>query len=165
MGREGITGDSFKEMMAGVAATVMVVTAFRGAEPLGMTVSAFTSVSVDPPIVLWCVDKVSASLEGMLAAEGFTVNFLPEGACDVATAFASRGEDKFGAASWSAPSVNVAGPVLDVSYGAFECVTVRRIEMGDHWVLFGRVDAGGRSDAEQSPLVYLARRYVRTSNT
>jgi flavin reductase (DIM6/NTAB) family NADH-FMN oxidoreductase RutF len=160
MAREGIDGDTFKEMMAGVAATVTVVTTYDGDEPIGITVSAFTSVSVDPPIVLWCIDKVSAALEAMVAADGFTVNFLDDASRDVAMTFATKGADRFASTPTSAPSVDGAGPVLEVAYGAFECVTIERFEMGDHWVIFGRVDAGGRTDPTRSPLLYLDREFA-----
>jgi len=156
----GIGPDQFKDMMSGVAATVTVVTAFADGEPIGITVSAFTSVSVDPPIVLVCIDKVASSLPAYLAAEGFTVNFLPDGASDVASVFALKDSDRFDVCPWSDPSLPQAGPVLDVAYGAFECVTVDRVEMGDHWVIFGRVDAGGRTDTDASPLLYVSRSYA-----
>ncbi len=161
MGHEGIDGDTFKDMMAGVAATVTVVTAFIDDEPLGMTVSAFTSVSVDPPIVLWCIDKVSESLDAMVAADGFTVNFLDDDSSDVAMTFATKGADKFGTVGWTPPTTDVAGPVLGVAFGTFECATIDRIEMGDHWVIFGRVDAGGRTNTGKSPLLYLDRAFAK----
>ncbi|GMR02720.1 MAG: flavin reductase family protein [Acidimicrobiia bacterium] len=162
LGRQGIDPDRFKDMMSSVAATVTVVTWYAGDEPLGITVSAFSSVSVVPPIVLVCIDKVSTSLEAILAADGFTVNFLDDASSDVAVTFATKGADRFSAVGWSPPSIDGAGPVLDVAYGVFECVTIERLEMGDHWVIFGRVDAGGRTDEVCSPLIYLARQYVRT---
>ncbi len=161
MRREGIDGDTFKDMMAGVAATVTVVTAFGDDDPIGLTVSAFTSVSVDPPIVLWCIDKISASLDAMLAADGFTVNFLDDESSDVAMTFATKGADKFDSTGWSPPTIAGAGPVLDVVYGSFECLTLDRLEMGDHWVIFGRVEAGGRTDATRAPLLYLERDFAK----
>ncbi|MCL1599310.1 MAG: flavin reductase family protein [Actinomycetia bacterium] len=147
--------------MAGVAATVTVVTAFVDDDPLGMTVSAFTSVSVDPPIVLWCIDKDAMSLEAMVAADGFTVNFLDDDSRDVAMTFATKGADKLGTVEWTFPTVSGAGPVLPGAYGTFECVTIDRIEMGDHWVIFGRVEAGGRTDTARTPLLYLNRDFAK----
>jgi flavin reductase (DIM6/NTAB) family NADH-FMN oxidoreductase RutF len=158
----GIRPDRFKDMMSRVAATVTVVTAKTETGPIGITVSAFTSVSVDPPIVLVCIDKVAGSLPAYLAADGFTVNFLPESARDEAVLFATKDSDRFGAVGWREPSVEVAGPVLDVAYGAFECVTIDKAEMGDHWVLYGRVDAGDRTDQAGLPLLYLNRAYARS---
>ena len=160
MERKGIGPDDFKDMMSAVAASVTVVTAVVDGEPIGITVSAFTSVSVEPPIVLVCIDKVAASLEAYLAADGFTVNFLPATASKESTLFATKGSERFDAVSWSGPSISDAGPVLDVAYGSFECTTVEQLEMGDHWVIFGRVDAGGRKDELASPLLYLSRAYA-----
>jgi flavin reductase (DIM6/NTAB) family NADH-FMN oxidoreductase RutF len=157
---KGIGPDDFKDMMSAVAASVTVVTAVVDGEPIGITVSAFTSVSVEPPIVLVCIDKVAASLDAYLAADGFTVNFLPATASKESTLFATKGSERFDAVSWSGPSISDAGPVLDVSYGSFECTTVEQLEMGDHWVIFGRVDAGGRTDELASPLLYLSRAYA-----
>lgn len=150
--------------MAAVAATVTVVTAYSGDTPIGITVSAFTSVSVDPPIVLVCIDKIAVSLPLFLGADGFTVNLLPEDARAEANLFATRNSDKFDNVVWSEPTVLGAGPVLGVAYGGFECVTIRKIEMGDHWVIFGRADAGGRIDRTTSPLLYLNRDYTRTAS-
>jgi len=156
----GIGPDQFKDMMSAVAASVTVVTAYAEGEPMGITVSAFTSVSVAPPIVLVCIDKVAGSLASYLAADGFTVNFLPATASRESAVFATRGFDRFGSVAWHEPSVAAAGPVLDIAYGAFECETVERLEMGDHWVIFGRVDAGGRLNEAASPLLYFDRGYA-----
>lgn len=147
-------------MMSAVAASVTVVTAVAEGEPIGITVSAFTSVSVDPPIVLVCIDKVAASLPAYLAADGFTVNFLPGTASETSTLFATKDSDRFENLSWTWPTIRAAGPVLDVAFGSFQCETVERIEMGDHWVIFGRVDAGGRTDSAASPLLYFSRAYA-----
>lgn len=154
-----IDPERFKDLMANVAATVTVVTAQADEGPVGLTVSAFTSVSADPPIVLICIDKVAGSLEPMLAAEGFTVNFMPEGTEDTAMVFAMRGADKFGSVEWSDPEIPVAGPLLEEAFQAFECETVERSEMGDHWVIYGRVVAE-RGDAGV-PLIYLNRDFAR----
>ena len=160
MEHKGIGPGEFKDMMSGVAASVTVVTAYAQEEPIGITVSAFASVSVEPPIVLVCIDKVAASLGAYLAADGFTVNFLPATATKESTLFATKGSERFDAVPWSDPSVDAAGPVLGIAYGVFECETIERIEMGDHWVIFGRVDAGGRIDKAALPLLYYSRAYA-----
>ena len=144
--------------MQHVAATVTVVTAYDHEEPVGITVSAFTSVSADPPIVLVCIDKGAATLDTLLAADGFTVNFLPQGAGDTAMIFASRDQGKFANVAWDPPEIEGSGPVLREAFQIFECVTVERHEMGDHWVIYGQVvEAVVRSGI---PLVYLNRTFV-----
>jgi len=156
-----IDAETLKDMMAGVAQTVTVVTTATEDAPAGLTVSAFSSVSAHPPIVLICIDKVVSTLGDLLAADGYTVNFLPEGTDDVAMIFATHGADRFGSVPWHAPSIGVGGPVLDVAFGHFECRTVKRVEMGDHWVIFGEVLDSARVDRTSDPLVYLRRGFVR----
>lgn len=153
-----IPADIFKAVMQHVAASVTVVTAYGSDGPVGITVSAFTAVSADPPIILVCIDKGAASLDALLEADGFTVNFLPQGSADTAMLFATRDADKFGAVDWDPPEVEGAGPVLDDAFEVFECVTIERHEIGDHWVLYGQVvEAVVRSGV---PLVYLNRAFV-----
>ena len=135
--------EGFKNMMAQVAATVTVVTATGADGPVGLTVSAFQSVSAEPPIILVCIDKRVGSLDVFLQGDGFTVNFLPEGSGDAAMLFATKGTDRFGSGEWSLPEAPEAGPVLDVAFGHFACRTVEKVDMGDHWVFFGEVAGGG----------------------
>jgi flavin reductase (DIM6/NTAB) family NADH-FMN oxidoreductase RutF len=156
---------SFKDMMSSVAQTVTVVTAATDDGPVGLTVSAFTSVSVEPPIVLVCIDKVVSTLDALLASGGYTVSFLPEDTDDVAMVFASHGVDRFGSVGWHEPPKGVGGPILDVAFGHFECRTIHRLDMGDHWVIFAEVIGGGRLDDEANPLVYLKRGFARAHRT
>lgn len=162
-----LTPDSFKDIMAGVAETTTIVTtpATDSVSPMGMTVSAFTSVSADPPIVLVCIDKRSASLDLYLAASGYTVNLMPHGTEDVAMLFATTGADKFGATPISPATDGVGGPVLDAAYGHLECRVIERTEMGDHWVLYGEVVSGTTdADAKTDPLIYLRRGFAEIAH-
>ena len=151
--------DLLRSVMGRVAATVTIVTALDAdGDPVGITVSAFTSVSADPPIVLFCIHDRAESLEAMLEAPGFTVNVLPRGAVDLAMLFATRGADKFADTERRNPEYRGAGPVLEEAFAHFACRTIERIEMGDHWVLFGAVE-GGAVDEAVDPLVYLDRAF------
>ncbi len=156
-----MSGEDFKEAMSHYAGSVEIVTVNTPDGPVGITVSAFVSVSVDPPIVLVCVDKVAGSLDAMISADGYTVNFMPAGSEDVAMLFATRGADKFGSVEWSDPETPVAGPVLADAFQVFECETIKRTEMGDHWVLYGKVIRGTIGDAP--PLIYVNREFARLS--
>lgn len=155
-----VTANEFKDVMSKVAATVTIVTAKGEGEPIGLTVSAFMSVSVDPAIVLVCVDKSTASLQGMLDVDGFTVNIMPEGTDDEAMLFATHGADKFGGTQWHASQSSEAGPVLASAMAHLECVTIDRHEMGDHWVLYGQVSALVASD-DGPPLVWHNRGFAK----
>ena len=151
-----------RAVMGSVAASVTVVTADHPEHgPVGITVSAFTSVSAEPPIVLVCIGKHADSLPAFLGAGGFTVNFLPHGRDEEAMLFATRGADKFGEASYRASTVDGAGPVLDAAFATFECRTTEALDMGDHWVIFGDVVGGGLADDQAEPLVYLDRGFGR----
>jgi flavin reductase (DIM6/NTAB) family NADH-FMN oxidoreductase RutF len=156
-----VPAEQFKNVMARVAATVTVVTAPSDEGPVGLTATAFTSVSAEPAIVLVCIDKSTASLQPMLDASGFTVNIMPEGAGDVAMLFARHGADKFGESEWSESATRDAGPVLKDAYAHLECTTVDRTEMGDHWVIYGEVNATAMADSAASPLVWLGRGFVK----
>lgn len=158
MSNELVSPELFKQVMSNVAATVTVVTTQSSDGPVGLTVSAFTSVSANPPIVLICIDKVVGSLEPLLAADGYTVNIMPQGAVDTAMLFATKGADRFGTVEWSDPKSDAAGPVLAEAFEVFECETVERTEMGDHWVIYGQVVHAHA--AHGTPLVYLNRRFI-----
>lgn len=155
-----LDSESFKNMMAQVAASVTVVTTTGDDGPMGLTVSAFQSVSAEPPIVLVCLGKHAGSLDVFLGGDGFTVNFLPEGTGDTAMLFATKGADRFGSVEWSASDVEGAGPVLAASFGHFACRTVEKLEMGDHWVFFGEVAGGGLTTEGVDPLIWHGRGFV-----
>lgn len=157
------SAEEFKNVMARVAATVTVVTG-RGQDGMvGLTVSAFTSVSAEPPIVLVCIDKATASLGEMLEAPGYTVNILPEREGEEAMLFATHGADKFGLSSWRHASTPGAGPVLESAFAYLECTTIDRVEFGDHWVIYGAVEAAGLTDAEAPPLIWHDRGFAKVS--
>lgn len=155
-----VPADQFKNVMSHVAATVTVVTASTEEGPVGLTATAFMSVSADPAIVLVCVDKATGSLQPMLAAAGFTVNLMPQGTEREVMLFATHGADKFGGTQWSAPEHSNAGPALDNAYARLECTTIDRTEMGDHWVIYGEVDAAEVMSPASLPLVWLGRGFV-----
>ena len=160
-GQMTVTAAEFKNVMSKVASTVTVVTAQGVNGPVGLTATAFMSVSANPAIVLVCVDKSTASLQPMLDARGFTVNLMPEGAEDEAMLFARHGADKFEGSQWSASEVETAGPVLASAYARLECRTIDRTEMGDHWVIYGEVNATAVTEPAPVPLVWLGRSFVK----
>jgi 3-hydroxy-9,10-secoandrosta-1,3,5(10)-triene-9,17-dione monooxygenase reductase component len=156
-----ISADEFKNVMSKVASTVTVVTAPGDDGPVGLTATAFASVSAEPAIVLVCIDKSTASFLSMLDADGFTVNLMPEGTEDEAMLFAKHGADKFGGSEWSESEIVDAGPLLASAYARLECRTINRTEMGDHWVIYGEVNAAAITDPESVPLVWLGRGFAK----
>lgn len=145
----------FRDMMAGVCAPVTVVSTVDGAgAPVGATVSSFASLSLDPPLVTVAFDRGSAVLAHILSVRRFGVNMLGHGQADLATRFASRDVDRFGAIEWH---FDAGLPRLDGAAGWLECELHDAVEGGDHMLLLGHVV--GASRAELPPLVYAYRTF------
>lgn len=131
---------------------VTVVTFFdaRG-RPRGFTASSFTSVSLDPPILLVCVNKQSRSLPDLQAAGAFAVNVLTADQSQEARRFASAANDRFGETSWE---VGVSGaPKLTSCKAMLDCSLHHVFSAGDHQIIFGAIlDVFVHPHSE--PLVY-----------
>jgi flavin reductase (DIM6/NTAB) family NADH-FMN oxidoreductase RutF len=151
----------FREIMACFPTGVAIVTAREaGRRPRGLTLSAFCPVSLEPPLVLVCVDKASNTLAALQAAGGFTVNFLAGGREHLAALYASKADEKFEGIAWRMPRTSEGGPILQEDCAAYAvCVTRRAIEAGDHWVFIGEVLEGGAIDG-RVPLVYHRRAFL-----
>jgi len=143
---------AFRDVMAAVCTPVSVVTAMTGGRPHGTTVSAFASLSMDPPMVLVSLDRGSGLLAMVRDSGAFGLNVLSSGQSALAANFARKGEDKFTGIDW-APVAEV--PRLPSTCGFVACEVAEVVEGGDHVVLLGRVrlaePVGGR------PLTYHAR--------
>ncbi|MBB0243379.1 flavin reductase [Streptomyces alkaliphilus] len=126
----------------GAFATGVTVVTVGGASPRGMTANSFTSVSLDPALVLLCVGR-EAVMQGRLAEEGtFSVSVLGAGQEDVARHFANRsrpmGADQFDAVDWL-PGRAAGAPLIAGAVAHFECVKWRTYDGGDHAIHLGRV--------------------------
>lgn len=154
--------DTYLRTMTNVAATVTVVTTTDDeGRYAGLTVSAFSSVSLDPPLVLVCIGKDSTSLDQLLSNGGFTVNFMVKGSDSVAMRLATPADDKFTGLELFQPDVKGAGPVLvDETFAFFACTTRQEIDAGDHWILVGHVEEGEVQEDPEIPLVYLRRSFI-----
>lgn len=152
-----VTKEQFRRWLASFAAGVTVVTT-RSADgrPYGLTATAFTSVSLEPPLVLVCVDKKSESHPHFLASRVFAVNFLAEGQEHYARHFAVSGGEKFRDIPFA---FGVGGaPLLQERLGFVECRAEEIVEAGDHTILIGRVVAGDAAE-EKRPLLYFRGSY------
>lgn len=131
---------------------VTVVTARDGeGTPCGLTVNAFTSVSLDPPLVLVCIDRASASHDVLLEAGRFGVNILSRDQADLAERFSRDPSDlRFDGIPWEpAP---LGPPILPDTVGWLACSVTQSHRAGDHTILVGRVEDMDMSDRE--PLVF-----------
>jgi flavin reductase (DIM6/NTAB) family NADH-FMN oxidoreductase RutF len=149
--------DTFIDIMASYPAGVAVVTTVDvDGTPRGLTTTAVSSVSAEPPLLLVCVDLTSRTLPALRAGGRFVVNFLREGRSELARLFASKADDKFDQVVWRPSESGM--PVLEADALAWaECVTVHEIEPGDHVILLGRVEDGSGAADGEAPLMYYRR--------
>ncbi len=129
----------------------IVTTVEANGTPRGFTANSFTSVSLDPPLVLICIGKSAASLSVFCDGAGFAVNILGEGQEDVAGIFATQRADKFDVADWHPGKSGV--PLIDGTNAWFECSREQVVEAGDHIVLIGRVN--DYAYEQRAPLGYV----------
>ncbi len=123
----------------GTFATGVTIVTARAANgtPVGFTANSFTSVSLEPPLLLVCLAHTAASYGVFKATESFAVNVLEAGQEEMAKRFASRGADKFAGCAWTAGKMGA--PLIDGSLSRFDCAMHQRVVAGDHDVLMGRV--------------------------
>jgi flavin reductase (DIM6/NTAB) family NADH-FMN oxidoreductase RutF len=145
---------AFRAVMATVCTPVSVVTAMAGNRPHGSTVSAFASLSLNPPMVIVSLDLGSDLLRHIRDSGAFGLNILHDGQAALATSFARKGDDKFDGVHWT---LRAGVPRLDGCSGWLGCTVDRLVEGGDHIVAFGRViDA---DHAAAPPLTYHQRQF------
>ncbi|WP_391207103.1 flavin reductase family protein [Psychrobacillus sp. L4] len=143
--------EMFKAAMGNYPTGVTVVTAFnQEGKPMGMTVNSFASVSLEPLLILWSIDKRVYSYDDFLKVDKFTVNILAADQGDLCTLFSSKVEDRFSQCDWKKSELNL--PVLSDSLAVLQCKVFKQIEAGDHTVLIGEVlDIQNES---KEPLLY-----------
>lgn len=148
----------FRRALSQFPTGVTVITTLdQDGQPVGVTASSFNSVSMDPALVLWSIDKGAHSLKAFEEAEHFVVNVLGRDQVNTSNNFASRGEDKFANAAYHA---GLGGcPVLDEYAAQFECKTWAVYEGGDHLILVGEVLDYRFADAVE-PLVFARGSYA-----
>ena len=151
-----VTGAEFRRVCGRFATGVTIVTVRDAAgKPHGMTVSSFASVSLEPPLVLVCLGHAAAAIASFREATHFGINILNEDQQALSDRFARRGEDRFHGVEW-APGAYGA-PLIAGSLAQIECALHRRVEMGDHDILVGKVLR--THVAEGNPLVHFTGAY------
>jgi flavin reductase (DIM6/NTAB) family NADH-FMN oxidoreductase RutF len=149
----------YREVIGSFAAGVAIVTAHGSAGPAGLTTSAVSSLSLDPPLLLVCFDNGSRTLPVVEEAGRFAVNVLRAGQEDLAGVFASKrvAEEKFEAVTHT---VAHGVPVLDDALAWLACDLQALHPAGDHTVGIGRITQLD-SDPDGDPLVYFRGRFGR----
>lgn len=158
-----IDPDRFRATMGSFPAAVCVITALdeEGA-PRGLTCSAVCSLSVEPPLLLCCVNQRNGSLKAIRHSGGFVVNLLAASGDAISTRFASSSPDKYSGIEWDASPVSGL-PYLCECVVRVDCELAADIEAGTHAILIGRIRDCDDPDAADSPLLYWRRAYGRWS--
>jgi 3-hydroxy-9,10-secoandrosta-1,3,5(10)-triene-9,17-dione monooxygenase reductase component len=154
---------AFRTAMGHFATGVTVVTALDGERPQGITVNALASVSLEPPLVMIALDRKRFIVPAIDASRRYAVNVLAEGQQWLSDCFAganvSPNRAAFCGAAWTPGETGL--PVLDGAIASLECAVVDVVEVGDHRLYIGRVEACAELDAGAPPLLYHRRRYLR----
>ncbi|MFF4604063.1 flavin reductase family protein [Streptomyces sp. NPDC001339] len=158
---ETITADLFRTTLARWASGVTVVTTVDAeGRDHGFTASSFTAVSLQPPLVLVCLDLRANCLDAFGGADGFAVHVLGREQQELAALFALKGAEKFPRPGTLRSRRGV--PLLPGALARLECRTERRVPAGDHLVLFGEVE---RAEARQGePLLYYRKGFRRLAD-
>lgn len=148
---------AFRDTLGCFATGVAVLTTrTAGGEPLGLTISSFNSVSLDPPLVLWSLSANSPNLESFRRASHFAVNILAANQQPLSDRFAARDNDRF--ARLAVRQGLGGAPLLDGCCAWFECSNETQHAGGDHFIFIGRVQRFFRGE-EQLPLIFHGGRY------
>ncbi|MFF1611669.1 flavin reductase family protein [Amycolatopsis sp. NPDC058278] len=155
--RRGFTAQQgLRQVMAQFASGVTVLTA-GGEDAHGMTANAFSSVSLEPPMVLCCVSKAARMHNSIITAGAFGVNILAAGQQDLSKYFADwrrpDGLAQFDAVGWTA-GAHTGAPLLNGTLAWLECELAETLEGGDHSIFLGRVLATSRGTGDHALVFY-----------
>lgn len=141
----------FRQVLSNFPAGVTVITLVGPEEkPYGLTATAFSSVSLLPPLVLVCVDKKAESHPHFAPSGVFVVNLLAHDQQDLSQRFATRTVDKFAGVAWE--KGKLGAPVLAGTIGHMECRVAHHYDGGDHTIVVGEIESAAANDGH--PLLY-----------
>ena len=154
-----VTGDLFRQALGnwGTGVTIVATSGSQG-RPYGLTVSSFASVSLDPPLILVCLDNRISGLQAFKDSGKFSVSILAEGQADLSTLFAKKDSER-PAELYDTGKTGV--PLIRGSLVAIECKTHAIYPGGDHQILLGEVEAVefGAAKEGAGPLLYFRGKY------
>ncbi len=146
--------DTFGRFATGVT---VVSTVNGSGEFFGLTANSFTSLSLEPPLVLFCLDYKALSFDTFRETSHFVVNVLGEDQEELSAHFARSSVDKWNGVDYE--TWKTGCPVLPESIAVLECHTVSRHEGGDHLIIIGEVERIRYDESETKPLLYFKGRY------
>ena len=148
--------ERFRRVLGHLPTGVTVVTAHHPDGPVAMSANSVTSVSLDPPLILFCPAKSSTSWPRIRESGRFCVNVFAAHHEEASRRFAARGVDRFAGVAWHA---RPSGPALDDAVAWIECTIDAEHEAGDHLIVVGAVDEFDLRAGESDPLVFFRGRY------
>lgn len=153
-----ISNDDFKSALSLWASGVTVITYDSPSKKGGVTVSSFSSVSMNPPLILFSLFNSSLALDSILESKCFGVNILSSEQKQISADFASGSLDKAVVLENQKPMTLATGaPILPDCLASLDCILESTIQKGDHTIVIGRVEAVVHK--ESAPLLYFHRNY------
>lgn len=156
----------FRDVLGCFASGITVITTMSGGEPVGMTCQSFSSVSLDPPLVMFVPARSSRAWPLIQRSGRFCVNVLAADQEHVSGQMATKGADKFAGIGWT-PAASTGSPVIDGTLAHLDCTIHAVYEGGDHYVVIGKVEhleTNTAADAVGEPLLYFKGRYRTTDS-
>jgi flavin reductase (DIM6/NTAB) family NADH-FMN oxidoreductase RutF len=127
----------YRQVLGHFPTGVTVITSVADGSPVGMAVGSFSSLSLEPPSVLFCAGKQSSSWPKISSAGHFCVNILADDQEDVCRVFASKAPDKFAEIGWKRSGNG--SPIIDGVLAFIDCTIADVVESGDHYIVVGAV--------------------------
>jgi 3-hydroxy-9,10-secoandrosta-1,3,5(10)-triene-9,17-dione monooxygenase reductase component len=149
---------SLRTVLGHFATGVAIITAVDGEEPVGMACNSFTSVSLEPQLVLFCAAKSSSTWPRIQAAQKWAANILAQDAEEVCRLFAQKGADRFARVAYTIG--RTGAPILEDALAFVDCETIAEHDAGDHVIVVGRVLELGFAP-EGKPLLFYRGGYGR----
>lgn len=152
---------AFRDAVGSFATGVMVMTCTGGSEGLiGVTMNSFSSVSLDPPLVSFCIAESLTEFQTLLDTEKFALNLLREDQQELSNQFAKTGPDKWRGVSYrEGPN---SAPIIEPNHGVLLCTKHAQYECGDHYIVVARVDEIESGD-DEPPLIFYRGKYRQLS--
>jgi 4-nitrophenol 2-monooxygenase / 4-nitrocatechol 4-monooxygenase, reductase component len=156
-----LTSDEFRDVISHFATGVTVITALHDGRSFGTTARAVTSLSLEPPMLLICMNKQSETGRAVALSKRFGVNVLGADQVDLAERFAQKGGDKFAGVAVTAGKSGE--PLFDDALATLECRVAEETTGGTHWVFLAEVESGAARGGV--PLAYFKGKFGRLELT
>ena len=149
----------FRQVLGHFCSGIVIVTGIDGGDPVGLTCQSFSSVSLEPPLILFCPGKSSSSWPRIRTSGAFAVNILSADQEDVSRVFATKEADKFRSIGWKPGATG--SPIINDALASIDCRIEEEYEAGDHTIVVGRVSELHLTDDQPGPLLFYRGGYGR----